>query len=74
MVIIDHGGGVTTAYAHMFPNGVLVNVGQRVVAGQQVAAVGNDGVSTGCHLHFEVRRNGIATDPMAFLATQGVSR
>lgn len=74
LVVIDHGGGITTAYAHMYSSGVLVRAGQRVMVGQQVAAVGNAGLSTGCHLHFELRSNGIATDPMAYLAARGVYR
>ena len=72
LIIVDHGGGITSAYGHVFPAGMYVRVGQRVSEGQNIAGVGNAGVSTGCHLHFEIRRNGIATDPMAFLRTQGV--
>jgi murein DD-endopeptidase MepM/ murein hydrolase activator NlpD len=72
LVVIDHGGGVSTAYAHMFSTGVLVRPGTPVVAGQQVAAVGNAGLSTGCHLHFELRRNGVATDPIAYMRANGM--
>lgn len=72
LITIDHGGGVTTSYAHMFPSGVLVRPGQRVTAGQNVAEVGNAGLSTGCHLHFEVRQNGAATSPMPFLTARGI--
>ncbi|BDZ48278.1 metalloendopeptidase [Frondihabitans sucicola] len=72
LIIIDHGNGVTSAYGHVFPSGIYVRAGQRVSEGQNIAGVGNAGVSTGCHLHFEVRRGGIATDPMAFLRTKGV--
>ncbi len=68
IIIIDHGGGITSAYAH----GIYVRTGQAVAAGTNIAGVGNAGVSTGCHLHFEIRNNGVATDPMAFLATRGV--
>ena len=63
-VIIDHGGGYTTLYAHNLHN--HVNVGQRVTAGQHIADVGTTGVSTGNHLHFEIRRNGTPINPMQF--------
>jgi murein DD-endopeptidase MepM/ murein hydrolase activator NlpD len=72
LVVIDHGGGISTAYAHMFSNGLLVRTGAPVAAGQQVAAVGNAGLSTGCHLHFELRRNGVATDPIAYMRANGM--
>lgn len=70
---IDHGGGLSTRYGHMYDAGVLARVGQRVTAGQLIGRVGSSGGSTGCHLHFEVRRDGTATDPQAFLDSQGVS-
>jgi len=73
IIIIDHGGGITSAYAHVYSSGIYVRVGQTIRAGDTIAGVGNAGVSTGCHLHFEIRSNGVATDPMAFLATRGVS-
>ena len=63
-VIIDHGGGYSTLYAHNSRN--RVSEGQHVVAGQHIADVGSSGLSTGPHLHFEVRRNNVAIDPMAF--------
>jgi murein DD-endopeptidase MepM/ murein hydrolase activator NlpD len=72
-VKIDHGGGLTTAYAHIANGGIKVGYGQNVSAGQVIAVVGTTGVSTGCHLHFEVRRYGTATDPVAFLRSKGVS-
>lgn len=72
LITIDHGNGVTSNYAHMFPGGVLVRAGQRVSAGQNIAAVGNAGLSTGCHLHFEIRQNGAAISPMPFLNARGV--
>jgi len=71
LITIDHGGGVTTNYAHMFPAGVQVTVGQRVNAGQKIAEVGNAGLSTGCHLHFEVRQSGTAIPPTPFLNGKG---
>jgi len=73
IIIIDHGGGITSAYAHVYATGIYVRTGQAVAAGTNIAGVGNAGVSTGCHLHFEIRNNGVATDPMAFLATRGVN-
>ncbi|KQS17586.1 hypothetical protein ASG05_09065 [Frigoribacterium sp. Leaf186] len=72
LIVVDHGGGVSSAYAHMERSGVHVSVGQQVEAGQNIAGVGTSGGSTGCHLHLEVRRGGVATDPVAFLATKGV--
>ena len=64
-VIVDHGGGITTLYGHT--SEVYVSEGQTVQRGQAIAAVGSTGFSTGPHLHFEVRRDGEPTDPMAFL-------
>lgn len=72
-VKIDHGNGLTTAYAHIVSGGIRVNYGQQVSVGQVIARVGTTGVSTGCHLHFEVRNWGTATDPVAFLRAKGVS-
>jgi len=60
-VIIDHGGGYLTVYAHC--NKVLVKKGDKVTQGQQIAAIGTTGTSTGYHLHFEIRINGQYTDP-----------
>ncbi|MEW9615315.1 M23 family metallopeptidase [Shinella sp. S4-D37] len=65
MVEIDHGNGLTTRYAHL--SRVLVKVGQRVEATTPIGLSGTTGRSTGPHLHYEVRRNGKALDPMRFL-------
>ena len=65
MVIVDHGGGVTTLYAH--GSEILVEVGQTVTRGEPVLKVGSTGYSTGAHAHFEVRINGITTDPLPYI-------
>lgn len=70
---VDHGGGVTTWYVHMYANGILVDVGDKVKAGQQIARTGSSGFSTGCHLHFEVQVNGEKVDPISFLAEVGIT-
>jgi murein DD-endopeptidase MepM/ murein hydrolase activator NlpD len=64
-VIVDHGNGITTLYAHT--SEMYVTAGQVVQKGQPIAAVGSTGLSTGPHLHFEVRRQGEPVDPMPFL-------
>ena len=66
VVELDHGNGLTTRYAHA--SRLLVKVGDLVMPGDPIAAVGSTGRSTGPHLHFEVMRNGEATDPRRYLA------
>jgi murein DD-endopeptidase MepM/ murein hydrolase activator NlpD len=70
-VLIDHGNGVQTGYAHA--SALLVRTGQRVDSGQLIATVGTTGASSGCHLHLETHINGGAVDPVAFLAQRGVT-
>lgn len=65
MVIIDHGGGITTLYAH--GSEILVELGQTVKRGDAILKVGSTGYSTGPHAHFEVRINGITTDPLPYI-------
>jgi murein DD-endopeptidase MepM/ murein hydrolase activator NlpD len=65
LVVVDHGGGISTAYGHN--TSVTVGVGQQVAQGQLIAYSGNTGHSTGPHVHFEVRINGGAVDPMGYL-------
>ena len=67
-VMIDHGGGIVTLYAHC--SSILVSKGQYVARGQAIALVGSTGASTGPHLHFEVRIDGEYQDPLQFV-TQG---
>ena len=64
-LIIDHGGGVSTLYAHL--SNITVSVGDVVARGQEIAAVGSTGWSTGPHLHFEVRHGGVAQNPRPYI-------
>jgi murein DD-endopeptidase MepM/ murein hydrolase activator NlpD len=64
ITIIDHGGGLATAYGHQSS---LYVGGGSVSQGQAIGAVGSTGHSTGCHLHFEVRVNGTPVDPLNYL-------
>ncbi|MFN6497985.1 MAG: murein hydrolase activator EnvC family protein [Nostoc sp. DedQUE01] len=64
-VIIDHGKGITTLYGHT--SELYVTDGQGIERGQAIAAVGSTGLSTGPHLHFEVRRNGSPVNPADYL-------
>lgn len=64
-VIIDHGNGLATLYAH--DSQILVSVGQHISKGQAIAYSGMTGWATGPHVHFEVRRNGVPVNPMEYL-------
>lgn len=66
-VQVDHGGGVTTLYAHMISGSPVVSVGQSVGAGEMLGSVGSTGYATVAHLHFEVWVDGSKTDPMGWL-------
>lgn len=73
LIVLDHGDGVTTRYAHMYDDGVLVTKGQEVVAGQQIGKIGSSGHSTGCHLHFEILIHGTQVNPQPILADMGIT-
>ncbi len=64
-IIVDHGGGITTLYAHL--SAIDCKVGDIVVMGEQIGRVGNTGWSTGAHLHFEVRIDGESVNPISYV-------
>lgn len=68
MVDIDHGGGFTTRYAHC--SDIYVSAGEKIYQGKSIAAVGSTGVSSGPHLHFEVRKYGSLVNPAAYIGVQ----
>jgi murein DD-endopeptidase MepM/ murein hydrolase activator NlpD len=71
LIIIDNGGGISTYYAHL--SAVDVAAGQRVTPGLLIGKVGSTGYSTGPHLHFEVRRDGVPIPPRPWLRQHGVT-
>ena len=64
-VIVAHGGGIMTLYGHLLETDV--RVGDSVARGQRIGLEGTSGLSTGPHLHFELRVNDQVTDPMPYL-------
>lgn len=66
-VLLDHGNGIKTRYAHCLADSIIVNVGDTVEQGQMIAQLGSTGNSTGPHLHFEIIYNGAYTDPLEYL-------
>ncbi|MDQ8155059.1 MAG: M23 family metallopeptidase [Gemmatimonadota bacterium] len=68
-VQIDHGNGLVSTYAHA--QRIAVTVGQRVTRGQLIATVGNSGLSTGPHLHYEIQLRGKSVDPLTFVMPAG---
>ena len=65
LVKIDHGRGIETRYGHL--SSIMVSPGQRIVRGQQIGRMGSTGRSTGSHLHYEVRIDGRAVNPIPFM-------
>lgn len=65
IVILSHGFGITTRYSHL--DKTFTKVGQRVKRGEKIAEIGSTGKSTGPHLHYEVRLNGIPVNPMRYI-------
>lgn len=65
MVMINHGNGFTTVYAHM--SAIFVKKGQSVARGQRIGSIGRTGNVTGSHLHFEIRQHGRQRNPLGFL-------
>lgn len=66
-IVIDHGNGLRTRYAHMMAGSVSVRVGSKVSSGQQIGKIGRTGNVTGYHLHFEVIKNGTRVNPLPYL-------
>lgn len=66
-IVIDHGNGLRTRYAHMIPGSVSVRVGSKVSSGQQIGKIGRSGNVTGYHLHFEVIKNGARVNPLPYI-------
>jgi murein DD-endopeptidase MepM/ murein hydrolase activator NlpD len=69
-ITIDHGFGIVTKFAHA--SKILVKTGQRVSRGQRIALVGNSGLATGPHLHYEVHVKGRPVDPLKYVLPEGV--
>jgi murein DD-endopeptidase MepM/ murein hydrolase activator NlpD len=69
-IVIDHGFGIVTKFAHC--SKLMVKNGQRVQRGQRIALVGNSGLATGPHLHYEVHVNGRPVNPLKYVLPEGV--
>lgn len=67
-VMIDHGDGTSSVYAHMYQGSITVKVGDHVAQGQKIGLMGSSGSSTGAHLHFEIRINGSQVDPLKYIS------
>ena len=65
MLVVSHGFGMATSYSHL--SKVTARIGQRVKRGDKVAEVGNSGRTTGPHLHYEIKLNGIPVNPMRYI-------
>ncbi len=72
-VVINNGGGVSTAYGHIANGQTFVRIGQQVGAGQNIARTGSTGISTGCHLYFQVLVGGNPVDPVPFMRDRGIT-
>ncbi len=66
VIVLDHGNGIRTLFGHL--SKLFVNGGMRIKRGVTLAAVGSTGMSTGPHLHYEVRKNGVPVNPTTFVA------
>lgn len=74
IVVLRHADGTATSYNHMSSAGIYVSSGQQVQVGEVIAGVGNEGYSTGPHLHFSVYLpDGSTTEPLSWLAARGVT-
>jgi murein DD-endopeptidase MepM/ murein hydrolase activator NlpD len=69
-VLIDHGNGIQTGYAHN--SQLLVGTGEQVAGGATIALVGSTGASSGCHVHFETRVGGATVAPVPFMSSRGI--
>lgn len=69
LVVLDHGGGITTSYGHL--SAIHTSVGQVIGAGEVIGAVGSTGGSTGPHLHFQIDRAGAPFDPVPWMSAHG---
>jgi murein DD-endopeptidase MepM/ murein hydrolase activator NlpD len=72
-ILINHGEGISTGYAHIANNHTFVHVGEQVSTGTHIADIGMTGGATGCHLHFEVRKDGKAEDAVPFMRNMGIT-